>query len=250
MFIHNLNPIIINFGFIEIRWYSLAYIAGIFLGFYYAKYLIIKYWNKEIIIIDDCSKDLTREIISKECNNLYSKIIYLDKNYGKGYALRKGFEIATGEIIIIQDADLEYNPNDYYKLLDPIINDNSKVVYGSRVMPGGIRVRPNSIDTYLRVLANNLLTFLSNLFNNQKLTDAHTCYKVFKRNLLEKIVLKENRFSFCPEFTAKISRLGINIKEVPISYEGRTHSQGKKITFIDGLSAIYAIIKYNFFKSS
>lgn len=206
--------------------------------------------NKEIIIIDDCSKDLTREIISKECNNLYSKIIYLDKNYGKGYALRKGFEIATGEIIIIQDADLEYNPNDYYKLLDPIINDNSKVVYGSRVMPGGIRVRPNSIDTYLRVLANNLLTFLSNLFNNQKLTDAHTCYKVFKRNLLEKIVLKENRFSFCPEFTAKISRLGINIKEVPISYEGRTHSQGKKITFIDGLSAIYAIIKYNFFKSS
>jgi len=109
-------------------------------------------------------------------------------------------------------------------------------------------VRPNSIDTYLRVLANYLLTFLSNLFNNQKLTDAHTCYKVFKRNLLEKIVLKENRFSFCPEFTAKISRLGINIKEVPISYEGRTHSQGKKITFIDGFSAIYAIIKYNFFK--
>jgi len=204
--------------------------------------------NKEIIIIDDCSTDLTHEIISNECNNLYSKIIYLDKNYGKGYALRKGFEIATGEIIIIQDADLEYNPNDYYKLLDPIINDNSEVVYGSRVMPGGIRVRPNSIDTYLRVLANNLLTFLSNLFNNQKLTDAHTCYKVFKRNLLEKIVLKENRFSFCPEFTAKISRLGINIKEVPISYEGRTHSQGKKITFIDGFSAIYAIIKYNFFK--
>ena len=204
--------------------------------------------NKEIIIIDDCSTDLTREIISKECNNLYSKIIYLDKNYGKGYALRKGFEIATGEIIIIQDADLEYNPNDYYQLLDPIINHNSEVVYGSRVMPGGIRVRPNSIDTYLRVLANNLLTFLSNLFNNQNLTDAHTCYKVFKRNLLEKIVLKENRFSFCPEFTAKISRLGINIKEVPISYEGRTHSQGKKITFIDGFSAIYAIIKYNFFK--
>ncbi len=206
--------------------------------------------NKEIIIIDDCSVDLTRKIISNECNNLYSKIIHLEKNYGKGYALRKGFEIATGEIIIIQDADLEYNPNDYYKLLDPIINEISVVVYGSRVIPGGIRVRPNSIDTYFRVLANNLLTFLSNLFNNQMLTDAHTCYKVFKRNLLEKIVLKENRFSFCPEFTAKISRLGIKIKEVPISYEGRTHSQGKKITFIDGFSAIYAIIKYNFFKST
>jgi len=120
--------------------------------------------NKEIIIIDDYSTDLTHEIISNECNNLYSKIIYLDKNYGKGYALRKGFEIATGEIIIIQDADLEYNPNDYYKLLDPIINDNSEVVYGSRVMPGGIRVRPNSIDTYLRVLANYLLIFFGNIF--------------------------------------------------------------------------------------
>ena len=206
--------------------------------------------NKEIIIIDDCSTDLTHQIISKECKNLYSKIIYLDKNYGKGYALRKGFEIATGDIIIIQDADLEYNPNDYHKLLDPIINHSSAVVYGSRVMPGGIRVRPKSIDTYFRVLANNFLTTLSNLFNNQMLTDAHTCYKVFKRNLLVKIVLKENRFGFCPEFTAKISRLGIKIKEVPISYEGRTHSQGKKITFIDGFSAIYAIIKYNFFKST
>lgn len=206
--------------------------------------------NKEIIIIDDCSTDLTHQIISKECKNLYSKIIYLDKNYGKGYALRKGFEIATGDIIIIQDADLEYNPNDYHKLLDPIINRSSAVVYGSRVMPGGIRVRPKSIDTYFRVLANNFLTTLSNLFNNQELTDAHTCYKVFKRNLLEKIQLKENGFNFCPEFTAKISRLGIIIKEVPVSYEGRTHMQGKKITFVDGFRAIYAIIKYNFFKSS
>ena len=206
--------------------------------------------NKEIIIIDDCSTDLTHQIISKECKNLYSKIIYLDKNYGKGYALRKGFEIATGDIIIIQDADLEYNPNDYHKLLDPIINRSSAVVYGSRVMPGGIRVRSKSIDTYFRVLANNFLTTLSNLFNNQELTDAHTCYKVFKRNLLEKIQLKENGFNFCPEFTAKISRLGIIIKEVPVSYEGRTHMQGKKITFVDGFRAIYAIIKYNFFKSS
>ena len=206
--------------------------------------------NKEIIIIDDCSTDLTHQIISKECKNLYSKIIYLDKNYGKGYALRKGFEIATGDIIIIQDADLEYDPNDYHKLLDPIINHSSTVVYGSRVMPGGIRVRPRTIDTYFRVLANNFLTILSNLFNNQELTDAHTCYKVFKRNLLDKIKLKENGFNFCPEFTAKISRLGIIIKEVPISYKGRTHTQGKKITFIDGFRAIFAIIKYNLFKFS
>jgi hypothetical protein len=117
-------------------------------------------------------------------------------------------------------------------------------------MPGGIRVRPKSVDTYFRVLANNLLTFLSNLFNNQELTDGHTCYKVFKRNLLEKIQLKENGFNFCPEFTAKISRLGIIIKEVPVSYEGRTHMQGKKIKFTDGFRAIYAIIKYNFFKST
>jgi glycosyltransferase involved in cell wall biosynthesis len=139
-------------------------------------------------------------------NNIFREKLW------KGYALRKGFENATGDIIIIQDADLEYNPNDYNKLLEPIINGAAVVVYGSRVMPGGIRVKPKSLDTYFRVLANKFLTFLSNLFNNQKLTGAHTCYKIFKRNLLKKIDLKENGFNFCPEFTAKISRLGVKDK--------------------------------------
>ena len=200
--------------------------------------------NKEIIIVDDYSTDGTIDILQKN-KKLYSKIIFLNKNYGKGYALRKGFAIAKGDIILIQDADLEYDPKDYNKLISPIISLNKKVVYGSRVLPGGFRKRPRKIDTIIRMLANYFLTFLSNLLNNQKLTDAHTCYKVFKSDLLKKIKLEENGFNFCPEFTAKISRLGIKILEVPINYNGRTHDEGKKIYFMDGLRAITAILKYN-----
>ena len=207
----------------------------------------IKNINKDIIIVDDGSNDNTKNIIVNECVGFYNKIIFLDKNYGKGYALRKGFEAVTGDIIIIQDADLEYNPNDYQKLLKPIIEDNKKVIYGSRVLKGGIRVRPDSIDTFFRVFANYFLTYFSNFINNQKLSDAHTCYKVFRSDILNKISLKENGFNFCPEFTAKISRLGIKISEVPIDYNGRTHKEGKKIRLIDGFRAIYAIIKYKFF---
>lgn len=204
----------------------------------------IKKINKEIILVDDFSTDGTRDILAKN-NNLYSKIIFLDRNYGKGYALRKGFAIAKGDIILIQDADLEYDPNDYNKLINPIINSKEKVVYGSRVLPGGLRNRPKTIDTIIRMMANYFLTFLSNLLNNQKLTDAHTCYKVFKRSLIKKIKLEEDGFNFCPEFTAKISQLGIKILEVPINYNGRTHKEGKKIYFIDGFRAIIAILKYN-----
>ena len=200
--------------------------------------------NKEIILVDDFSTDGTRDILTKN-KKLYSKIIFLDRNYGKGYALRKGFTIAKGDIILIQDADLEYDPQDYNKLINPIISSQEKVVYGSRVLPGGLRNRPKTIDTIIRMMANHFLTFLSNLSNNQKLTDAHTCYKVFKRNLLKKIKLEENGFNFCPEFTAKISHLGIKIAEVPINYNGRTHKEGKKIYFIDGFRAIIAILKYN-----
>jgi dolichol-phosphate mannosyltransferase len=200
--------------------------------------------NKEVIIVDDYSTDGTVDILKKN-KKLYSKIIFLNKNYGKGYALRKGFAIANGDIILIQDADLEYDPKDYNKLISPIINSNKKVVYGSRVLPGGLRSRPKTIDTIIRIMANHFLTFLSNLLNRQNLTDAHTCYKVFKSDLLKKIKLKENGFNFCPEFTAKISQLGIKILEVPISYNGRTHQEGKKIYFIDGLRAITAIFKYN-----
>ena len=204
----------------------------------------IKKINKEIILVDDFSTDGTRDILAKN-NNLYSKIIFLDRNYGKGYALRKGFAIAKGDIILIQDADLEYDPNDYNKLINPIINSKEKVVYGSRVLPGGLRNRPKTIDTIIRMMANYFLTFLSNLLNNQKLTDAHTCYKVFKRCLIKKIKLEEDGFNFCPEFTAKISQLGIKILEVPINYNGRTHKEGKKIYFIDGFRAIIAMLKYN-----
>ena len=200
--------------------------------------------NKEIILVDDFSTDGTRDILTKN-KKLYSKIIFLDRNYGKGYALRKGFTIAKGDIILIQDADLEYDPQDYNKLINPIISSQEKVVYGSRVLPGGLRNRPKKIDTVIRMIANHFLTFLSNLLNNQKLTDAHTCYKVFRSNLLKKIKLEENGFNFCPEFTAKISQLGIKIIEVPINYNGRTHKEGKKIYFTDGLKAIIAILKYN-----
>jgi glycosyltransferase involved in cell wall biosynthesis len=206
----------------------------------------IKNINKDIVLVDDGSEDNTKNIIINDCKGLYSQKIFLDRNYGKGYALRKGFEVAKGDIIIIQDADLEYNPNDYQKLLKPIIEDNKIVVYGSRVLKGGFRKRPNSIDTYFRVLANYFLTYLSNLMNNQNLSDAHTCYKVFRSDVFNKIKLKENGFNFCPEFTAKISKLGITIFEVPIDYDGRTHKEGKKISFFDGFRAIYAIIKYNF----
>lgn len=210
----------------------------------------IKNIKKEIILIDDGSSDNTKYIIQNHCKGLYQKKIFLRKNFGKGYALRQGFKLVSGDIVIIQDADLEYNPKDYSKLIHPIINSGAKVVYGSRVLSGAKRSRPKSLDTLVRMFANYFLTFLSNIFNNQNLTDAHTCYKVFKSSFLKKIKLEEDGFNFCPEFTAKISNIGIKILEIPISYHGRTHQAGKKIYFSDGLKALYAILKYNFFKKS
>jgi dolichol-phosphate mannosyltransferase len=207
----------------------------------------IKDFKKEIILVDDGSNDKTKNIIENDCKGLYQKKVFLKKNFGKGYALRQGFKRVSGYIVIVQDADLEYDPKDYSKLIFPIINSKADVVYGSRVLSGAKRFRPKSIDTIVRMLANYFLTFLSNILNRQNLTDAHTCYKVFKSSILKKIKLKENGFNFCPEFTAKISSLGVRILEIPISYHGRTHEQGKKIYFIDGLKAIYAIFKYNFF---
>tara|TARA_B100000989_G_scaffold289825_1_gene262222 strand:- start:2871 stop:3599 length:729 start_codon:yes stop_codon:yes gene_type:complete len=205
----------------------------------------IKNLSKEIIIVDDGSTDNTRTIIEKNCKGLFNKFVSLEKNFGKGHALREGFKLVSGDIVIVQDADLEYDPEDYYKLVSPIIKSEEKVVYGSRVIKGAKRTRPNSIDTFIRILANKFLTSLSNLLNDQTLTDAHTCYKVFKSEILNEIELVENGFNFCPEITAKISKLGIKIMEVPISYHGRTHKEGKKISFVDGFKAIYAILFYN-----
>ena len=205
----------------------------------------VKNIKKEIIIVNDCSTDSTVKILETNCLGLYDKIIHNKKNMGKGFSVREGIKSATGQIILIQDADLEYNPDNYPRLVDPIIKKEAQVIYGSRVLEGGTRVRPKIYDSKVRLFANNFLTIFSNFLNKQNLTDCHTCYKVFSSDVIKKIHLEENGFAFCPEVTAKISKLGIKIKEVPIDYYGRTHEEGKKIVFLDGIKAIFAIIKYN-----
>ena len=169
-------------------------------------------------------------------------MIQHDKNQGKGAAIKTGIKYITGDILIIQDADLEYDPEDYKNLIQPILTGSSKVVYGSRVL-GKNRYFGTSFSSIFRVFANHVLTILSNIINNQKLTDAHTCYKVFSIDVIRKINLVENDFSFCPEVTTKISNLKIPIKEIPISYNGRSYEEGKKITIKDAFKAIYCIIK-------
>ena len=199
---------------------------------------------KEIIVIDDFSNDKTREILEKDLKNNIHKIILNERNYGKGYSIKKGIESASGDCIIIQDADLEYDPTDYKKLLDPIINDVADVVYGSRF----IGTSERRVLYFWHTIGNKLLTLLSNIFSNLNLTDMEVGYKVFKSNVLKDINLVENRFGFEPEVTAKIAKKNIRIYEVGISYFGRKYSEGKKITWKDGLSAIRCIVKYNLFK--
>lgn len=194
--------------------------------------------NLEIIVVDDMSTDGTRDILEKDIKPLVSQIIYHEKNQGKGGALRTGFKYAQGDIVIVQDADQEYDPNEYPVVIDPIKNGECEVCYGSRFMKGHAK-------GYLaNIIANRFLTGLSNIFTHQKLTDMETCYKAFKRELIQSIEIVENRFGFEPEITAKISRKGIKIKEVPISYAPRTNEEGKKIGFKDGVRAIYCIFKY------
>ena len=200
--------------------------------------------KKEIIVINDGSTDNTLKILKKDCKKMYTKIISYKKNIGKGYACRQGISKSKGDIIIIQDGDLEYNPKDYYKLLQPILQNKTNIVYGSRVLNGGKRVRPKTLSFKVRIFANHFLTFLSNILNNQNLTDAHTCYKVFKKKIIKKIKLRENGFNFCPEITTKFSKIDEKILEVPIDYFGRTVEEGKKIRFFDGIRAIYCLIKY------
>ncbi len=200
--------------------------------------------TKEIIAVDDCSTDNSKEILKKFKDKI-EHIIYHTKNAGKGAAIQSALHVSTGDIVLIQDADLEYDPNDYQKLIKPILDGGTKVVYGSRVL-NKKRYSNNSFTSLFRVFANHVLTIFSNILNNQKLTDAHTCYKVFHKDVLKQINLEENGFSFCPEITTKISNLKINIHEVPISYSGRSYLDGKKIKFSDGIEAIKSIIKYKF----
>jgi len=207
------------------------------------KILKLNKYEFEIIIVDDYSIDGTREILKDKLSNKVSLIIYNEKNYGKGYCIKKGIERSNGNIILIQDADLEYNPQDYPKLINPLINNYADVVYGSRFV-GGDEKR---VLFFWHTLANKILTLISNIFSNLNLTDMECGYKVFRSEVLKKITLNQNRFGFEPEITAKISKMNIRIFEVGVSYFGRTYSEGKKITYKDAFNALYCIIRYNIF---
>jgi dolichol-phosphate mannosyltransferase len=201
--------------------------------------------KKEIIVVDDASNDGSGKILKKNKNKI-NKLIYHKKNLGKGAAIKSAQKFVKGNVVIIQDADLEYDPADYYKLLH-FINKGYKVVYGSRVL-GKNRYLLKNFSSVIRIFFNHILTVISNFLNNQRLTDAHTCYKMFKSDIFLKIMLEEKDFSFCPEITTKIGLLKIKIKEVPIKYSGRNYNEGKKIRLIDGVKAIITLFKYRFFQ--
>jgi glycosyltransferase involved in cell wall biosynthesis len=198
--------------------------------------------DKEIILVDDCSTDGTREILWGLADET-TRIIMHECNMGKGAALRTGFRNVTGDIVIIQDADLEYDPSQYHKLIQPILDGKADVVYGSRFVTGDYR----RVLFFWHMLGNKFLTLLSNMLTNLNLTDMETCYKVFRREVLEKITIEENRFGFEPEITAKIAKMDLRIYEIGISYSGRTYKEGKKIGWKDGISALKCILKYNLF---
>ena len=198
--------------------------------------------EKEIIIVDDCSQDGTREIL-EGLNQPNIKVYFHSKNQGKGAALQTGFSKAEGDIILIQDADLEYDPREYPILLEPILDGRADAVYGSRFLGG-----PHRVLFFWHYIGNRLLTTFSNMLSNLNLTDMETCYKAFKREVLNKITVKSKRFGFEPEITTKLAKLKCKIYEVPISYSGRDYNEGKKIGWKDGIAAIFHIIRFKFFR--
>ncbi|GIK36677.1 MAG: glycosyl transferase [Chloroflexota bacterium] len=201
--------------------------------------------ERELVIVDDCSTDQTRDYLCTLNGHPEIRIVFHEVNRGKGAALQTGFAHATGDIIIIQDADLEYDPGEYPKLLKPILEGKADVVYGSRFAGG----ESHRVLYFWHSIGNKLLTLLSNMFTDLNLTDMEVCYKVFRRSILEKIKLEEERFGFEPEFTAKVARLKYSVYEVGISYHGRTYEEGKKISWKDGFRAVYVILKYGLIKT-
>ena len=197
--------------------------------------------SREIIVVDDCSQDGTQAVLKEKISKMVDKVIYQPVNRGKGAALRSGFAAATGDIILVQDADLEYSPEDYPVLLEPLMSGKADAVFGSRFMGG----RPHRVLFFWHMAGNKFLTFLSNMFTNLNLTDMETGYKAFKASLIKSIQIEEDRFGVEPEIVAKLARTGCRIYEVGISYSGRTYAEGKKANWRDGLRAIYAILKYN-----
>ena len=197
--------------------------------------------DKEIIVVDDCSTDGTRDVLREKVEPQIQQLIFHERNQGKGAALRTGFDAATGDIVIIQDADLEYDPRDYAKLLAPILEGKADVVFGSRFAGGDA----HRVLYFWHSIVNRGLTLVSNMLTDLNLTDMEVCYKVFRRDILKQITIEEDRFGFEPEITAKVARLRCRIYEVGISYAGRTYSEGKKIGWRDGVRAIWCIFKYN-----
>jgi glycosyltransferase involved in cell wall biosynthesis len=200
--------------------------------------------DKELVLVDDCSTDGTRELLRQTTFPANVRVLYHEHNQGKGAALRTGFAAATGDVVIIQDADLEYDPREYPKLLAPIVAGRADVVFGSRFAGG----ETHRVLYFWHFMGNKFLTLCSNAFTNLNLTDMETCYKVFRRDVLQRITVEENRFGFEPEITAKIAKMRLRIYEVGISYDGRTYEEGKKIGWKDGVRALWCIVKYNWFR--